>query len=100
MSESIITRKRFELAVLGVDFYKQIVSENKEYVMTKQFLCSITSFGANVREVVNGQSKAGFIHKLSIAQKECDESMSWLEILKATNYILNIELDSIYPTNQ
>lgn len=69
--------------------------------MSKQFLRSITSVGANVREAVNGQSKPDFIHKLSIAQKECDESMYWLEILKATNYISNIEFDSIYPqTNE
>ncbi|MET3027943.1 four helix bundle protein, partial [Flavobacterium sp. UW10123] len=27
------------------------------------------------------------MHKLSISQKECDESMYWLEILIATNYI-------------
>ena len=50
--------------------------------MSKQFLRSVTSIGANVREAINAQSKADFIHKLSISQKECDETMYWLELLK------------------
>lgn len=57
--------------------------------MSKQFLRSITSVGANVREVVNAQSRPDFIHKLSIAQKECDES-------KETSYISVVEFDSIH----
>ncbi len=96
MSESIVKTKSFELAVRGVNFYKHLVSEKKEFIMSKQFLRSITSVGANVREAVNAQSKADFIHKLSIAQKECDESMYWLEILKETDYISLAEFDSIH----
>lgn len=86
MSESIIKNKSFDLAIRGVNFYKYLVSEKKEFVMSKQFLRSITSVGANVREAVNAQSKADFIHKLSISQKECDETMYWLELLKETDY--------------
>lgn len=96
MSESIVKTKSFELAVSGVNFYKWLVAERKEFVMSKQFLRSITSVGANVREAVNAQSKPDFIHKLSIAQKECDESMYWLEILIATNYITNTEFESMH----
>ncbi|MCF6133119.1 four helix bundle protein [Flavobacterium wongokense] len=97
MSESIIKNKSFELAISGVNFYKSLVSDKKEFVMSKQFLRSITSIGANVREALNAQSKADFIHKLSISQKECDESMYWLELLKETNYISNDEFKTIYP---
>jgi len=67
--------------------------------MSKQFLRSITSVGANVREAVNAQSRPDFIHKLSIAQEECDESLYWLELLKETNYISEIEFESIYQQN-
>ena len=81
MSESIIKKKSFELAVLGVEFYKNLISDKREFVMSKQFLRSITSVGANVREAINAQSKPDFIHKLSISQKECDETMYWLELL-------------------
>lgn len=53
----------------------------KEYILSKQLLRSGTSIGANIREAQNAQSKADFIHKLSISQKECDETMYWLELL-------------------
>lgn len=96
MSESIIKNKSFQLAITGVNFYKFLVSEKKEYVMSKQFLRSVTSVGANVRESINAQSKADFIHKLSISQKECDETMYWLELLKETNYISESDFKSIY----
>ncbi len=71
MSESIIKKKSFELAVRGVNLYKYLIAEKKEFVISKQFLRSVTSIGANVREAVNAQSKADFIYKLSISQKEC-----------------------------
>ena len=96
MSESIVKNKSFELAIKGVDFYKYLVSEKKEFVMSKQFLRSVTSVGANVCEAVNAQSKADFIHKLSISQKECDETMYWLELLKQTDYISENEFNSIH----
>lgn len=96
MSESIVKIKSFELAIRGVNFYKYLVSEKKEFVMSKQFLRSVTSVGANVREAVNAQSKADFVHKLSISQKECDETMYWLELLKETDYISENEFNSIH----
>ena len=96
MSESIVKNKSFELAISGVNFYNFLVSEKKEFVMSKQFLRSITSVGANVREAVNAQSKLDFIHKLAIAQKECDESLYWLELLKETKYIDEKVFKSIY----
>lgn len=96
MNESIIKIKSFELAVRGVNFYKYLVSEKKEFIMSKQFLRSVTSVGANIREAINAQSKADFIHKLSISQKECDESMYWLELLRETDYVSVIEFESMH----
>jgi four helix bundle protein len=96
MNESIVKKKSFELAIQGVNFYKFLISEKKEFIMSKQFLRSVTSIGANVREAINAQSKADFIHKLSISQKECDETMYWLELLKETNYISSLEFSSLH----
>ncbi len=96
MNESIVKKKNFELAIRGVNFYKFLISEKKEFVMSKQFLRSVTSIGANVREAINAKSKADFIHKLSISQKECDETMYWLELLKETNYISDLEFNSLH----
>ena len=74
----------------------KVLAEKKEFVLSRQMLRSGTSIGANIREAEHAQSRADFIHKLSIAQKECDESMYWLELLKETEYISKEEFDSVY----
>lgn len=93
---NVIKDKSFLLAIKGVEFYKKITESKREYILSKQFVRSITSVGANIREAVNGQTKPDFIHKLSIAQKECDESMYWLELLQASDYISKDEFSEIY----
>ena len=55
--------------------------------MSKQLLKSGTAIGAMIREAKNSESKADFQHKLAVAQKECDESIYWLELLYHTNYL-------------
>lgn len=87
MSDSIIKTKSFLFAIQIVNLYKLLISEGKEFVMSKQLLRSGTSVGANVREAINAQSTVDFIHKMSIAQKECDETLYWLELLKETGYM-------------
>lgn len=77
-----------------MNLYKALVSRN-EYVMSKQILRSGTSVGANIREAKNAESKADFIHKMGISQKEADETLYWLEFLQATNYISNEEFISL-----
>lgn len=64
--------------------------------MSKQLIRSGTSVGANIREAQNGESKADFIHKLGIAQKEADETLYWLELLKKTKYLKNEEFESMH----
>jgi four helix bundle protein len=55
-----------------------------------------TSIGAMVREAINAETSKDFIHKLSVAQKECDETCYWLELLKEASYISEKEFISIY----
>lgn len=95
MSNSIIKTKSFEFAVSIVKFYRLFSVKNKEYILSRQLLRSGTSIGANVREAINAQSKPDFIHKLSISQKECDESIYWLELLYATDYITKEEFNGL-----
>ena len=87
MKQNIIKEKSFKFAIRIVDLYKYLCEQKKEYIMSKQLLWSGTSVGANIREGDNAESKQDFIHKLAIAQKECDETIYWLELLKASNYL-------------
>ena len=72
-----------------------MTSEKKEYVLSKQLLRSGTSVGAMIREAEHSESKADFIHKMAIAQKEINESLYWLELLKETDYLNNGQYESV-----
>lgn len=65
----ILKDKSFSFALRIVKLSKYLVEEKREYVLSKQILRSGTSIGANTREAQNAQSKADFIHKLSVSQK-------------------------------
>ena len=95
MTKNVIKDKSFRFAVQIVNLYKELIKKN-EFILSKQLLRSGTSIGANVREAQNAQSNADFIHKLSISQKETDESLYWLELLKETNYISEQEFNSMH----
>lgn len=86
-NKSIIKESSFEFALEIIKIYKVIQEDKKEYVLSKQLLRSGTSVGANVREAQNAQSLNDFIHKLYISQKDCDESLYWLELLFYSKYI-------------
>jgi len=96
MGESVVKAKSFEFAIRVVELYKFLTTEKKEFVMSKQLLRSGTSIGANIREAMNGESTADFIHKFAIAQKEADETLYWLELLNETGFINRGMFDSIH----
>ena len=95
-SKSILKDKSFQFALRIVKLNKFLAEEKREYVLSKQILRSGTSIGANIREAQNAQSSADFIHKLSISQKECDETMYWLELLHQSAYLSEAEYNPIY----
>ncbi len=97
MGGNIIKDKSFQFAVDIVSFYTEQVNVHRDYVLSKQLLRSGISIGANVREALNAESSKDFIHKLAIAQKECDESLYWLELYRASSMIDNSSYNKLYP---
>ena len=93
--ENILLSKSFLFAIRIIKLYKYLSSDKKEYVLSKQLLRSGTAVGALVREAQNAESRKDFIHKLAIAQKECDETSYWLELLKKTEYLNSGEFESM-----
>lgn len=90
-----ILRQSFGFAVRIVNLYKYLIADKKEFVLSKQLLRSGTVVGTLVREAQNAESKVDFIHKLGIAQKECDESIYWLELLIETDFLRPEEFETI-----
>ena len=83
---NVLKDKSFDFAVNIVQLSKDLQTKN-EFILSKQVLRSGTAIGALVRESQNAESTKDFIHKLSIAQKECDETLYWLELLFKSDYI-------------
>ena len=77
MKESVLKTKSYQFALEIISIYKELALK-KEFILSKQLLRYGTSIGANIREATNAQSKADFIHKLSISLKESDETDYWL----------------------
>src|SRR5690554_8130841 len=96
MKPNILKDKSFLFAIRIVKLYKHLAKEEREYVLSKQLLRSGTSVGAMTREAEHAQTKKDFIHKLSIAQKEINESIYWLELLRETDYQLEDQFQSIH----
>ena len=86
-NDNVIQQKSFAFAIRIVNCYKYLKLEKGEFILSKQLLRSGTSIGANIEESIGGQSKADFISKLSIAYKEARETLYWLKLLFATDYL-------------
>src|SRR5215510_13775183 len=95
MKKNILKEKSFKFAVRIVNLYKHLCKEKIEFVLSKQIIRSGTSVGANIREAEHSESKADFIHKMAVAQKEINETIYWLELLQETGYISKQEFESI-----
>jgi len=95
MKENIVKDKSFRFAVRVVRLYQYLCQKKKEFVLSKQLLRCGTSVGAMVREAEHAETKADFKHKMAIAQKEINETLYWLELLKETKYLTPEQFESI-----
>ncbi|HSZ32959.1 MAG TPA: four helix bundle protein [Puia sp.] len=96
MSKSVLKDYSFKFAIAIVKLYRNLTEVKKEYILSKQLLKCGTAVGAMIREAQNAESRNDFIHKLAIAQKECDETMYWLELLQESNCLESDEFSKIH----
>jgi len=96
MKNNIVKDKSFDFAIRIVKLYQYLSSNKNEFILSKQLLRSGTSIGAMIREAEHAESKNDFIHKFAIAQKEANEVVYWLELIKATDYLNEKEFENIY----
>ena len=95
MKENIVKEKSFAFALRMIKLAKYLQDEKKEFVLSKQAIRSGTAIGALVREAEHAESKADFIHKMTIALKEANETLYWLELLHQSDYISQKSFESI-----
>lgn len=95
MKDNAVKTKSFAFAVRIVKLYQFLKSNHNEYVLSKQILRCGTSVGAMIREAEHSESKADFVHKMAVAQKEINETIYWLELLFYTDFLSKEQFESI-----
>jgi len=86
---NVLKDKSYGFAIKIVKLSQYLVSEQKEYILSKQLLRSGTAIGALIREGEFAASKADFINKFTVSLKEANETAYWLMLLKDTDYLDN-----------
>lgn len=69
----------------AVDFVLALPIGPIRDVIGRQMLRSATSGGANYREANRAGSRADFVSKVNIAEKEASETVYWLELCELKN---------------
>ena len=95
MGNDVLMTKSFAFAVRIVRQFQFLQTVKKEDVLAKQLLRCGTSVGSMMRDAEHAESKADFIHKMAVAQKEINEVLYWLELLTSTDYLTREQFDSI-----
>ncbi|MCC7400475.1 MAG: four helix bundle protein [Chitinophagaceae bacterium] len=90
-SKSPLRDKSYAFAIKIVKLSQSLVSDKKEFVLSKQVLRSGTAIGALIRESEFAASKADFINKLTVSLKEANETEYWLMLLYDTEYLIKEE---------
>lgn len=86
MGDSVLKVKSYQFAIQIIKIVRYLQNEQKEYVLSRQIMRSGTAIGALIREAEFAQSKVDFIHKMSIALKEANETLYWISLLKDSSY--------------
>ena len=97
MKESVVKEKSFAFALRVVRLAKYLQFEKREFVLSRQVLRSGTAIGALVREAEHAESRADFVHKMSVALKEANETLYWLDLLFHASYTDDDTIDSLRP---
>jgi four helix bundle protein len=93
--DNTVFEKSLDFAVRIVNLQKYLTIEKNEYVLSKQLLKCGTSIGANIAEAQRGQSTPDFAAKMCVALKEANETEYWLCLLYRTDYLNQVQYNSI-----
>ena len=81
MNKIELEKRTKEFSLILIRFLESLPKNCLGEALGRQLLKSGTSIGANYREANRAESKADFIHKLAIAEKEASETVYWLELM-------------------
>ena len=95
MKDDVIKEKSFAFALTIIQLCHDLRKTHKEHHLSQQLMRSGTAIGAFVREAKNGAHKDGFMSNMILAQKECEVTLYWLELLQAGQYVTAAEFQGL-----
>ena len=95
MTKEEFLEKCISFSVKINNLRKYLREKQHEYNNSDQIQRSGTSIGANYSEACDAESKADFIHKLGIAQKEAHETIYWLKVLYRSKLISKAKYEEL-----
>jgi four helix bundle protein len=93
-NELKLRTKNFSLMV--IDLVERLPNSISVRVIANQIVKSGTSVGANYRAVCRARSDREFVSKMNIVLEEADETLFWIEIIIAKQWITKPELEVIW----
>ena len=87
MSESILQEKSYKFALRIVKLSQYLNDDKREFVLSKKILDSGTAIGVLIEEAKQGENRADFSQKLSIANKEAFKTNFWLRLLHDSGFL-------------
>ena len=92
-----IRERSFQYALRAIKLFRatQARKDAAGWILGKRYLRSATSIGANIEEAQSGESRADFIHKYGIAQKEARESLYWLRLIAESGIMTRRRLEPL-----
>ncbi len=93
MKPNPLREKSYQFALEIIKLYREI--KHVEPVLAKQLLRSGTSIGANIAEAIGSQSEKEFLSKLMISNRESEETIYWLSLLRDSGIITKEKADDL-----
>ena len=93
-NELKLRTKNFSLMV--IDLVEKLPNSISVRVIADQIVKSGSSVGANYRAVCRARSDREFVSKMNIVLEEADETLFWIEIIIAKQWMSNPELEAIW----
>ena len=95
MKENILLEKSYAFALRIVNLCRYLNEEKQEFVLSKQILFTGTSIGASVEEAQQGENRADFLSKLSVANKFAFKTNFWLRLLHDGEFLSEKQAKSL-----
>jgi len=95
MSESVLLEKSYKFALRIVKLSQYLNDEKHEFVLSKKILDSGTAVGVLIEEARQGENRADFSQKLSIANKEAFKTNFWLRLLRDGGFLSEKQAQSL-----